>query len=138
MTYGECLCSIFHHHNETGVFTQRIAMLAAAGFTAASALHFKLYQLLPATHCTKSHTLTCGSMTGNIWAHLLPLIVLSGALLSGWHRPWHTEKWAFYENYLPILLCLGASVAYHTFMAHHQAYRKWLLLDVCFLDLSFT
>ena len=67
---------------------------------------------------------------GNIWTHLLPLVVLTLALVGGWLPAWPRAPWAFYENILPILLCFGASVAYHTNMAHHVAYRRWLLLDV--------
>jgi hypothetical protein len=31
---------------------------------------------------------------------------------------------------LPILACFAGSVAYHTLMANHAHYRRWLLIDV--------
>ncbi|CAL8463477.1 g3011 [Coccomyxa elongata] len=69
--------------------------------------------------------------TGNIHTHLLPalavLVLLSFRLL----QPWPLAKLAFYEHIGAIVLCLGGSVAYHTLMAHHQDYHRWLLMDVC-------
>lgn len=62
--------------------------------------------------------------------HLLPLLALTAALLSGWLTPWPTAHWAFWENVLPIALVFLNSVAYHTCQAHHQSYRQWLLFDV--------
>ncbi|KAK9807384.1 hypothetical protein WJX73_010328 [Symbiochloris irregularis] len=91
LSYGECVCSVFQYHNETG----------------------------------------------NIWAHFVPLLCILISLLSRTLRPWPTAQWAFYENVAPIALVFGASVLYHTFMAHHTTYRKWLLLDMCGVFLVF-
>jgi hypothetical protein len=51
-------------------------------------------------------------------------------LFSGTLQPWPLAKAIFYENILAMLVCFGGSVAYHTLMAHHQDYHRWLLIDV--------
>ena len=45
--------------------------------------------------------------------------------------PWAEAKLAFFEIVVPIILCLAGSVTYHTMMANHQHYRRWLFIDVC-------
>lgn len=49
---------------------------------------------------------------------------------AGMLQPWPLAKMAFYENITAVLLCFCGSVTYHTFMAHHQEYHRWLLIDV--------
>ena len=44
--------------------------------------------------------------------------------------PWPLAPIAFYVNVLPILSCFTGSVIYHTLMAKHVYYRRWLLVDV--------
>lgn len=44
--------------------------------------------------------------------------------------PWPLAPIAFYVNVLPILACFTGSVVYHTLMAKHVHYRRWLLVDV--------
>lgn len=67
---------------------------------------------------------------GNILVHLLPALLTVFLLISGGVRPWKEAKLAFWEAVLPTLLCLAGSVTYHTFMANHQHYYKYLFLDV--------
>ena len=67
---------------------------------------------------------------GNIHCHLLPALLLAVAVLSGRLRPWPGAMLAWAENVLPILLCFCGSVTYHTFMANHWHYRRWILVDV--------
>ena len=69
-------------------------------------------------------------LAGNIHCHLLPALIILGALLSGAMEPWPHAKLAWAENVLPIFVCLCGSVTYHTFMANHQHYRRWILVDV--------
>lgn len=45
-------------------------------------------------------------------------------------KPWPEAKLAFFEIVIPIILCLAGSVTYHTFMANHQNYQRWLFIDV--------
>ncbi|KAK9866877.1 hypothetical protein WJX84_012026 [Apatococcus fuscideae] len=69
--------------------------------------------------------------TGNIWAHLGPMLVLLGALACGQLSPWPLEQLAFWELIIPIILVFCGSVTYHTMQANHKRYRQWLLVDVC-------
>ena len=43
---------------------------------------------------------------------------------------WPKAPIAFLENLVPILLCLSGSVMYHSMMAHHWHYKKFLACDV--------
>lgn len=69
-------------------------------------------------------------VTGNIWAHLLPLlfgiVVVVVSTASGWP---HAGSLLF-SLLLPVLLCLTGSVIYHTFMANHWNYKTYITLDV--------
>ncbi|KAK9815212.1 hypothetical protein WJX72_000048 [[Myrmecia] bisecta] len=69
--------------------------------------------------------------TGNIWSHLLPILAVVVSLCAGWLTPWPGAEWEFLQNILPIMLCFLGSVIYHTFMANHAHYKRWLFLDVC-------
>lgn len=77
-------------------------------------------------------------LTGNIHTHLLPALAVLVQLGFGLLQPWPLAKLAFYEHVGCVVLCLGGSVAYHTLMAHHQDYHRWLLMDVhtCFFNFS--
>jgi hypothetical protein len=68
--------------------------------------------------------------TGNILVHLLPALLLIGALLTGNLPQWPLARIAFVETVAPILICLCGSVLYHTLMANHWHYRKYLFVDV--------
>mmetsp|Transcript_18221 Transcript_18221/g.54829 ORF Transcript_18221/g.54829 Transcript_18221/m.54829 type:complete len:345 (-) Transcript_18221:1785-2819(-) len=84
------------------------------------------------THCQCLYSiLQYHNETGNILSHLLPALLLAGALLTGMLPSWPGYPAAFFANTLPILLCLSGSVVYHTFMADHHNYRAWITLDVC-------
>ena len=54
-------------------------------------------------------------------------------LLTQTLKPWPEAKLAFFEIVVPIILCLVGSVTYHTMMANHQHYHRWLFIDVCYL-----
>lgn len=70
------------------------------------------------------------SPAGNIWAHLLPILAILLALYFNVLRMWPKAPVAFLENLVPILLCLSGSVMYHSMMAHHWHYKKFLACDV--------
>lgn len=70
------------------------------------------------------------SPAGNIWAHLLPILAILLALYFNALRMWPKAPVAFLENLVPILLCLSGSVMYHSMMAHHWHYKKFLACDV--------
>ena len=57
-------------------------------------------------------------------------------LLTQTVKPWPEAKLAFFEIVIPIILCLAGSVTYHTMMANHQHYHRWLFIDVCRLSCS--
>ena len=67
---------------------------------------------------------------GNIYTHLLPALTLLALLLMHALPVWEHAKWAFYESVIPTVICLFASVLYHTLMANHWHYRRYLLIDV--------
>ncbi|KAK9837798.1 hypothetical protein WJX74_005271 [Apatococcus lobatus] len=69
--------------------------------------------------------------TGNIWAHLGPLLALIVGLACGQISPWPMERLAFWELIIPICLVFCGSVTYHTMQANHTRYRQWILIDVC-------
>ena len=71
---------------------------------------------------------------GNIWIHLTPALFIIAALLSGTVRAWPKAQLAFWEAVIPTYLCLMGSVVYHTFMADHWNYYKYLSLDVSLLS----
>lgn len=65
--------------------------------------------------------------TGNIWSHLLPAI----ALMYGFFFDLEIKEWMYTVHALSALICLMASVAYHTCMACHHHYQGWIRIDVC-------
>ena len=67
---------------------------------------------------------------GNILSHLLPAVLLLLVILTGVLPAWPGYPAEFFGNIGPILVCLCASVVYHTFMAHHKHYMTWITLDV--------
>lgn len=67
---------------------------------------------------------------GNIWAHLLPLLVGIVAVAAGTASAWPFEGYLLLSLFLPVLLCLTGSVIYHTFMANHWNYKAYITLDV--------
>lgn len=69
--------------------------------------------------------------TGNIWTHLLPALLLLALLAGGQLQAWRGARAAFLLNVGSIAACFLGSVAFHTFMAHHHHYHRWLCLDVC-------
>lgn len=69
--------------------------------------------------------------TGNIWTHLVPMMLLLLLVFGGLERPWEHAPVAYYANTLSILGCFLLSVCYHTFMGCHHHYHNWLTLDVC-------
>lgn len=74
---------------------------------------------------------------GNIHAHLMPAVLLTCLLFSGALHPWPGAQLAFLDTVIPCLLCLLGSVCYHTMMANHWNYHRYLLIDVglaCFLN----
>ena len=84
----------------------------------------------------KYHTNVITERTaGNIWVHLLPALLLGTAVMSGSLLPWPLARVAFWEAVVPILVCLSGSVLYHTLMANHWHYQKYLFIDVSLLSL---
>lgn len=116
MSYRQCACSIFSYHNEIG---------ALACYMTRAGLRFPV--LHRGVNMADHH---CQRLAGNIWTHLLPLLVLSAALLLGWLPAWPGALQNFLGQLGGILVCLCGSVTYHTLMARHQNYRTWLAVDV--------
>lgn len=81
-------------------------------------------------HCLQS-VLQYHNETGNILTHLIPVGALGISIVTGILPGWPSYAAAFYGNVVPIMLCLGGSVIYHTFMANHPNYRAWITLDIC-------
>ncbi|KAK9821303.1 hypothetical protein WJX81_005376 [Elliptochloris bilobata] len=69
--------------------------------------------------------------TGNILVHLMPAVAIALSLATRVLGAWPLAPIAFYVNVLPILASLAGSVVYHTLMANHAHYLRWLLIDVC-------
>ena len=67
---------------------------------------------------------------GNIWIHLIPLLVIVGGIATSWLPVWPGRPWEFFQNIAPIAVCYAGSVTYHTMMAHHEKYQTWITLDV--------
>lgn len=80
--------------------------------------------------CFRS-TLRIHNETCNIWSHLIPLLVWVGLVKSGMYQPWEEAPWVFYLSTISTCMCLAGSVLYHTLIACHCDYHKWLKLDVC-------
>jgi predicted membrane channel-forming protein YqfA (hemolysin III family) len=69
--------------------------------------------------------------TGNVLVHLIPVLLTLCGLALGLLKPWPAATTAFWETVIPILLCLTGSVVYHTCMADHKNYKRYLFTDVC-------
>ena len=69
-------------------------------------------------------------LAGNIWIHLIPLLVIVGGIATSWLPVWPGRPWEFFQNIAPIAVCYAGSVTYHTMMAHHEKYQTWITLDV--------
>ncbi|GMH44267.1 hypothetical protein BSKO_12201 [Bryopsis sp. KO-2023] len=68
--------------------------------------------------------------TGNIWSHLLPLVVWVTMMATGLLEPWEPATGLFYVVNFTVFCCLTGSVCYHTFMGCDCHYNRWLTLDV--------
>ena len=68
--------------------------------------------------------------------HLLPALGILLSLATQRLSAWPLAPLAYYVNVLPILACFAGSVVYHTLMANHAHYRRWLLIDVRPLKLT--
>ena len=66
--------------------------------------------------------------------HLLPALGILLSLATQRLSAWPLAPLAYYVNVLPILACFAGSVVYHTLMANHKHYRRWLLIDVRLLS----
>ena len=69
--------------------------------------------------------------TVNIYSHLLPALGMLALLAGGSWQPWAGSQPAFAFNVASIWLCFMLSACFHTCMANHYCYDRWLKIDVC-------
>jgi len=74
--------------------------------------------------------------TGNIYSHLVPLVVALGACAD----PWSTDSWVYHTQMALICGVLSCSVVYHTFMPARSefTYSVLLMIDYCGIFLLLT
>lgn len=60
----------------------------------------------------------------------MPALLLLALLAGGQLQAWQGARAAFLVNVGSIAACFLGSVGFHTFMAHHHHYHRWLCLDV--------